>query len=237
MKTSLFAAAITALAAPVVFAQERDPTSEIYTDPSSNITFNTWSPTPFVTIGVALPPDALEADADEFVGLITCSDPAGWCGVSLGGGMVSNLLVLAYPSPSNPDEILTSLRWASDYGPPIEPYNGDAKLAQISSTLNATHYQVSFRCEKCLGEWRHGEEQQGGSFPSSGGFLLFGWCHASSAPFGEAECADKAEMSQHDSQGLFGATVTSFTLASSAEEYALWAGKATGGAVDGECVV
>ncbi|KAK0736384.1 hypothetical protein B0T21DRAFT_288729, partial [Apiosordaria backusii] len=165
----------------------------------------------------------------------TCSDAAGWCGVSLGGGMVSNLLVLAYPSPSNPEKILTSLRWASDYGPPIEPFNGDAKLTQISSAVNATHYQVLFRCEKCLGEWRHGEEQVGGSFPSSGGFLLFGWCHASSAPFGKAECADKAEVSQHDSQGLFGAEVTSFTLAASAEVYALWAGKASGGAGDGEC--
>ena len=56
--------------------------------------------------------------------------------------MVNNLLLIAYPQKS---QVLTSFRWATEYGPPVL-YTGNAKLTQVSSVVNSTHYSVIFRC-------------------------------------------------------------------------------------------
>lgn len=54
--------------------------------------------------------------------------------------MTNSLLLMAYPYQ---DQVLTSFRYATGYDNP-EVYTGDAKLTQISSMVNSTHYSVIF---------------------------------------------------------------------------------------------
>ncbi|SPO02592.1 uncharacterized protein DNG_05265 [Cephalotrichum gorgonifer] len=198
----------------------------VYEDPESGISFNIWPQTD-VTFGIALPANGLETDATEFLGLLTCTSPGGegvgWCGISLGGGMVNNLLLLAYPSEG---EVLTSLRWAPEYGPP-ELYTGDAELTQVSSAVNATNYSVIFRCVNCL-QWTQGETT-GGAATSSGAVML-GWAHAGSSPTNGA-CADEGVVARHETQGMFRGTLND--QAASAD-YEAWAALATS-PVPGTC--
>ncbi|KAK3373070.1 hypothetical protein B0T24DRAFT_249523 [Lasiosphaeria ovina] len=196
-----------------------------YTDKSSGIVFNTW-PNTYMTFGMALPSNALTADATEFIGIITCSSPTqgtGWCGISMGGGMNSNLLLLAYPQQG---QILTSFRWATDYKPPTV-YTGDAKLTQISSTINSTHYSLIFRCQNCL-KWKQGQES--GAAPTSEGYLVLGWCHATTSPTNGA-CPNSLSVRQHGNQGIFPAR---FNSAVANRAYTSWASKATA-TVTGSC--
>lgn len=57
--------------APVVFAQ--DPV--VQTDEETGIQFVTWvnEGDSSFTFGIALPPTALEEDADEYIGLLVCN--------------------------------------------------------------------------------------------------------------------------------------------------------------------
>lgn len=56
--------------APLAFAQ--DPV--VQTDEETGIEFVTWSQEAdsSFTFGIALPPNALEEDADEYIGLLVC---------------------------------------------------------------------------------------------------------------------------------------------------------------------
>ncbi|KAK1753947.1 hypothetical protein QBC47DRAFT_429380 [Echria macrotheca] len=198
-----------------------------YTDPASGIVFNTWTQ-PDLTFGLALPPTALTTDATEFLGLLTCKSPTpstGWCGLSLGGSMVNNLLLLAYPSDSH---VLTSLRWATTYGPPVPYTNPSAKISHISSTVNSTHYSVIFRCVGCL-SWSQGGES--GTAPTTPGFLVLGWAYATASP-GNPGCAGSSTVRRHDSQGVFGAV---FNSAVARAEYSVWAARATTNTPQGGC--
>ncbi|KAI0206366.1 fungal cellulose binding domain-containing protein [Astrocystis sublimbata] len=218
--------------------QEADPT--VYTDSETGITFDTWivpdraggssnlGTWGGMTVGMALPEDALTTDATEFIGYMLCpsnsTELTGWCGISLGGLMTNSLLLMAYP---HEDQVLTSFRYATGYVLP-DIYTGDAKLTQISSTVNSTHYSVIFRCENCL-EWDH--DGSTGSAPTSNGTLLLGWCNAFPAP-GGAECPDTVTLEQHDNgQSIFSASLDSDAANPS---YTQWASMATA-TVTGSC--
>lgn len=137
--------------------------------------------------------------------------------------MVNNLLLLAYPSEG---EVLTSFRWAPTYGPP-EVYTGDAELTQVSSSINATHYSVIYRCANCL-QWTQGETSGGAS--TSSGYTMLGWAHTESSPT-DGACADTAGVAQHETQGLFRA---GFNDQAAAADYEAWAALATS-VVPGAC--
>lgn len=52
----------------------------VYTDPDTGIIFDTWSASSTqtkggFTMGFAMPEDALETDATEFIGLLVCHLP------------------------------------------------------------------------------------------------------------------------------------------------------------------
>ncbi|PKS12504.1 hypothetical protein jhhlp_000711 [Lomentospora prolificans] len=205
-----FASIILAVA-PLAFAQEPTP----YTDADTGIGFNTWS-TPSVRYGMALPADALETDATEYIGLLTCASPeganTGWCGISFGGGMVNNLLLLAYP---HNDQVLTSFRWADGYSPP-GPYTGEAHLTQISSVVNDTSFSVIYRCQGCL-QWKQGETE--GAVSTSAGLAVTGWAHAT-ANVRDPDCADSAGTAQHTTQGIMGAQLSNEAASRSYEQWA-----------------
>ncbi|KAK3368229.1 cellobiose dehydrogenase-like protein [Podospora didyma] len=199
-----------------------------YTDPATGIIFDTWgianggSQTQGgITFGVALPSDGLSNDASEFIGILTCSSKdtinTGWCGLSLGGPMTNSLLLTAWPKGNT---IYTSFRYATGYAMP-DVYTGDAKLTQISSTVNATHYSLIYRCQNCL-KWNQGGQAGGAS--TSAGYMVLGWVQAFPAP-GNPTCPSQITLAQHDNgMGIFGAVLDSNAANPS---YTAWAAKAT----------
>ncbi|EHA53095.1 hypothetical protein MCOR27_009274 [Pyricularia oryzae] len=218
------------------------PLPQVYTDPETGIVFNTWSATdgPIqgegygsvslggFTFGMALPSDALTVDANEFIGYLECSTPTtpgeGWCGVSMGGSMTRALLLVAWP---HEDEVLTSFRYATGFVVP-ELYKGDAKLTQITSSMNSTHYKLVFRCQNCL-KWSHDGLEGGQSTSSS--FLMLGWGQART-PVGNPECPDRVVIQQHDNgMNLFPAPLD---VSIANPSYASWAATATK-EVTGDC--
>ncbi|KAJ9137225.1 Fungal cellulose binding domain-containing protein [Pleurostoma richardsiae] len=219
-----------------------DATPVPYTDPATGIVFGTWSvpdappngdsegpeTSGGLTFGVALPSDALETDATEFIGYLQCASKdatnTGWCGMSFGGGMTNALLLVAWPYDG---EILTSFRYATAYAMP-DPYTGNATLTQISSTINATHYTLIFRCQNCL-SWT--QDSQTGGVSTSSRFWLLGWAQATPPP-GNAQCPDQITLLQHDNgMNLFPATLGDEAANPS---YTSWAAMATK-TVTGDC--
>ncbi|KAI9371138.1 hypothetical protein BJX61DRAFT_548470 [Aspergillus egyptiacus] len=203
-----------------------------YTDPETGIVFSTWtvpssSSTAGLTFGVALPQDALTVDATEFLGFLSCNTSTaytGWCGLSLNGGMVNNLLLMAYPhTPS--DSVLTSLRFASGYDMP-DVYAGNATVTQISSSISETAFTLLFRCQGCLA-WDH--EGVIGQASTSSGLLVLGWAQSQEAV--DAQCPDEVSILQHEGQGIW---VGNLDEGAVSELYEEWAELATGG-VPGVC--
>jgi len=131
--------------------------------------------------------------------------------------MTNSLLLTAWP---NGDDIHTTLRIASGYTMPAL-YTGSAKVTQISSRINATHYTLVFRCQNCL-KWDH-NGQTGGAATSSGALVL-GWVQAFPSP-GNPTCPDQVTLGQHDNgMGIFGAVLDAKAANPS---YTAWAAKAT----------
>ncbi|KAJ5857752.1 hypothetical protein N7455_008646 [Penicillium solitum] len=194
--------AFAAVAAVTLFlstAVAQSGTPVAYTDPDTGITFDTWTVSETLskggfTFGIALPSDALTTDASEFIGYLLCSSQnttsTGWCGVSLGGTMTNSLLLLAYPYGGS---ILTSFRYTTGYHMP-DAYTGNAELTQISSTINATHYNLIFRCSNCL-QWTQGSES--GNASTSTGLMDLGWAQAFPAP-GNPSCPSNITLNYHD---------------------------------------
>lgn len=130
--------------------------------------------------------------------------------------MTNSLLLMAWPHGG---DILTSFRYSPGYDMP-ELYTGNAVLTQISSTINATHYSLIFRCQNCL-KWTQGA--QSGAASTSSGMLILGWSQAFPPPR-NPECPNGIDLDQHDNgQGIFGAQLAKAPNPS----YTAWAAKAT----------
>ncbi|RYO77912.1 hypothetical protein DL766_001885 [Monosporascus sp. MC13-8B] len=232
LSISRIAAASFAAAGFFRTCQAQTPSGE-YTDPDTAITYQTWSiaqsaNTGAFTFGLVLPEDALTRDASEYIGLLQCSkDPetSAWCGISHGqsGQMTQALLLVAWPYE---DQVLTSFRYATGYSSPV-PYTGDAKLTQIASKMNETHFELQYRCENCF-SWDH--DGSTGSVSTSNGVLVVGRAAANAVP-SNAECATSAVLQQHNNGfGQFGAALDGVPN----ESYSAWAEKATA-TVTGDC--
>ncbi len=131
--------------------------------------------------------------------------------------MTNSLLLTAWPHDG---EIFTSFRYSSGYAMP-DVYTGNAKLTQISSTVNATHYTLVFRCQNCL-QWSH--NGQAGGATTSAGYMLLGWVQAFPAP-GNPSCPDQITLEQHDNgMGIFAGGFDENVMNPS---YTAWAAQAT----------
>jgi cellobiose dehydrogenase (acceptor) len=137
--------------------------------------------------------------------------------------MTNSLLLMAWP---NSGEILTSFRWASGYDMP-GVYAGDAKLTQISSSINATHYTLTYRCQSCL-KWNHNGATGGPS--TSAGFMVLGWSQGFTSPTSPS-CPNQVNLLQHENQSIFGGQLGT-NIANPA--YSSWAALATK-TVTGNC--
>ncbi|KAI0537135.1 cellobiose dehydrogenase [Xylaria digitata] len=216
---SRIATAVLAAAASIRTCIAQDPVP--YTDPDTKIEFGTWVQGD-MTIGLALPSDALTTDATEYVGILKCS--TGWCGISLGesGQMTQALLLVAWV---NGDEVLTSFRYATGYTLP-EEYKGQANLTQISSKVTDTGFELIYRCQDCF-SWDH--DGATGSVQTTSGLLVLGRA-ASAIPPSNPSCPSQISFKQHQTFGQFGAPLENIVKGS----YNDWARLATR-MVTGEC--
>ncbi|TPX15813.1 uncharacterized protein E0L32_000147 [Thyridium curvatum] len=199
-----------------------------YTDSKTNITFTTWSFTDSggMTYGMALPEDALTKDATEYIGILRCPNTSGgWCGLSHGasGQMTQALLLMAWPYK---DQVLTSFRFATGYTMP-GLYTGDAKLTQISSSVNDKEFEIIYRCQGCFA-WNQGGST--GSVKTTDKNLIIGRAASKKAPVNPG-CPSKITYSFHDNGfGQFGADISGAVN----KDYSKWSALATK-TVAGEC--
>ncbi|KAH8690468.1 hypothetical protein BGW36DRAFT_432270 [Talaromyces proteolyticus] len=180
-------------------------TPVVYKDPDTGIVFDTWTASDKVTnsgltLGLALPSNALKTDASEFIGYLQCSSTnttdMGWCGISLGGNMINSLLLMTYPYNQT---IFTSFRYTTTYAKP-SVYSGNATLTQISSKLNLTHYTLIYRCQNCL-FWTDGS--QTGNASTSAGTLGLRWAQSIAAP-SNRDCPDNINFREHSGEHFCG---------------------------------
>lgn len=220
MKFSQFASALTLASGAV--AQVFAP----YTD-SNGIKF--WQATFSTTLGdgkaqwgMALPAATETGMTNEYIGRIVVPKvTAGtWMGMSHMSEMTSSLLLLTW---LNGDEVMTSFRYATGYTAP-DIYTGNATLTQISSTVNDTHYELTYRCESCWSWEQSGVTGAQVPATTSGAAQLMGWAQATNAPTTPTD-SDSA-IKQHANDGIFGAVVASARNA----DYTSWISLATASA-------
>jgi len=173
--------------------------AKAYKDAETGITFKTWSTgansAPF-TFGLALPSDAAEKDATEYVGLLRCqianNAVPGYCGLSHGqsGQMTQALLLMAWPFNGT---VYTSFRYTTGYNMPL-PYTGNATLTPISSTFKAGSFELIYRCQNCF-SWNQGGSV--GSVSTKSGNLVLGYAAAKTG-LRNPSCPEKAFFGFHD---------------------------------------
>lgn len=75
----------------------------------------------------------------------------------------------------------TSFRYASGYTAP-DIYTGNASLTQISSSINDTHYELTYRCESCWTWDQAGASASQVPATTSAAAQIIGWAQATVAP-------------------------------------------------------
>lgn len=128
-------------------------TFENYTD-DNGITFwqGTWSTGVAdgnSQWGMALPDASQDNLTNEYIGRFVVARPESgtWMGLSHSSGMTSSLLLLSWVNEDD-NSVMTSFRYASGYAEPAV-YTGNATLGIISSNVNDTHYELTYRCQDC----------------------------------------------------------------------------------------
>ncbi|KAJ3740086.1 cellobiose dehydrogenase [Lentinula detonsa] len=182
-----------------------------YVDPDNGITF--WGitdPVHLVTHGYVFPP--ISAGSTEFIGEIVAPISTGWAGVSPGGEMVDNLLLMVW---ANGDTVMGTNRFATDYIQPV-PYAGPIITNLPSTKVNSTHYKWVYRCQNCT-VW------DGGSL-NTNAFVAPAWVFSSIAVDDPSDI--NTDFQEHTDFGFYG---SNFSAAhASAEDYNNWAAGGTG---------
>lgn len=130
--------------------------------------------------------------------------------------MTNDLLLMAWPYKG---KIQTSFRWVGDYFMP-GLYQGNASLAQISSSVNATGFELIYRCQNCF-SWDQGGESE--SVSTAGGATMFGFAQALQGPANPG-CAQQLSFQFHDNG--YGQWLAELGNATSAS-YSKWAALAS----------
>ncbi|KAF2260566.1 CBD9-like protein [Lojkania enalia] len=166
-----------------------------YTDPQSGITFNTFiEPSSGYFFGIALPEDT--SNNTDFIATLG-SKGTGWSGVSLGGGMLNKLLIVAWP---NGQSVVASFRKTANFGnPPVTTGSFTQKAIANGTYVNSTHWRYTFLCEKCI-------LMDKTTFGPSDTAPNFGWARNSAAPAQKPNAA--AAVSKHQTQGQYSLDLT-----------------------------
>lgn len=98
------------------------------------------------------------------------------------------------------------MRYATGYVAPVQ-YTGDAEVIPISSSVNETYYEITFRCKGC---WKWSQDGvEGSQVPAttSGAAQIIAWAQATAAPANPAE--SDSSIVQHAADNIFGVPVAS----------------------------
>ncbi|KAK3669373.1 hypothetical protein LTR78_010756 [Recurvomyces mirabilis] len=159
---------------------------------------------PNAQFGLALPPASATSLNDEYIGHLAVPIPSSgtWMGIAHASQMPDNLLLLTW---LNGNKVMTDFRYATDYLTPAE-YTGNAKLTVLSSSVNSTFYELTYRCEHCW-TWNQTGQVAGSQLPKAGGNQIVGWAEATTTPTNPS--VQTAGIVQHYADGLFGVAVDS----------------------------
>ncbi|RFU33237.1 hypothetical protein B7463_g3098, partial [Scytalidium lignicola] len=172
--------------------------------------------------GIALPPSAVTTDTYDYLGMIVGSLPngTGWAGVvhgdNIGASMSNHLMLLAWPDE---DRIVTSFRYAPAYLDPLF-YTGSAKLTQLYTNVNSTHWTLVYHCENCY------IFDQPGQSPSNMSTTRGGWEQGwaqSYIPPDDPSDANSDIIQHNNGMGEYSIVVESATQTS----YSAWLSSAT----------
>jgi cellobiose dehydrogenase (acceptor) len=130
--------------------------------------------------GIVLPPATQTDLAADYLGRLVVPRPASgtWMGYSHQSGMTGALMLLTWV---NGEEVMTDFRYASGYTAPAE-YTGNSTLTTISSSVNATHYEITYRCQDCWAWDQDGETGSQLPATTADAVQLIGWAQATVAP-------------------------------------------------------
>lgn len=123
-------------------------TTAAYTDANTGIDFQRYSANGGAyQFGIALP-ETIESD---FIGQLVAPITAtgGWGAVSLAGGMLNRLLLVAW---ANGDEVVSTFRTASAYANPAvyDATEVSALPIEKGTFVNSTHFSFTFLCKGCI---------------------------------------------------------------------------------------
>ncbi|KAF2465636.1 CBD9-like protein [Lindgomyces ingoldianus] len=182
-----FSAFLPALLAPAALAQSVVPSP--YTDAKSGITFNYFmdAKTGYF-FGLALPADGSSTDLIATIG----GKGTGWSGVSLGGAMLSKLLIVAWPNGQN---IVSSFRKTAQYGSPAVATGTFTQAVIPNGTYtNSTHWTYTFLCGKCI-------QTDKTTFAVADNNPTLGWAINAAAP--SAKTSPSATINKHTNEGAY----------------------------------
>jgi cellobiose dehydrogenase (acceptor) len=214
--------------APFAAAQGGVPVP--YTDPDTGIQMGTWTTAQnSMKMGFTFPSNALSVDANEYIGLLECASPngkgTGWCSIGFGTSMTNSMLLAAWPQG---DEVYTDFKKAPGYEQPLH-FGGNAKLTQISSSVNATHFRLVYRCENCI-KWSG--DGVSGTGSTSSGQLVNCWAHGKTNVI-DGECPKDTTFVQHETQNTWGMQINEVSVHSEYSEWTKLATKAAPSQCDG----
>jgi len=158
------------------------------------------------SLGISLPAASQTQYEDEYIGNIAAPIADGdesWFAITHSTGMTNNILLVTWLEG---ETIHKSFRFATGYDAP-EIYTGNATLIPISETINATHYEISYRCKSCWVWDQDGVEGDMIPKTTASAGQIMGWAEATAAPANPSE--DDSSIEQHVGSGLMGIAVGS----------------------------
>ncbi|KAI0635059.1 cellobiose dehydrogenase [Trametes polyzona] len=159
-----------------------------YVDPGNGFVFDgVTDPVHSVTYGIALPQ---ASTSSEFIGEFVAPIDAKWIGLALGGAMIGDLLLVAWPYEN---KIVASARYATGYTLPTT-YAGPTITTLPSSSVNSTHWKFVFRCQNCT-SW------DGGSIDPTG-TGVFAWAYSNVAVDDPSD--PNSSFAEHTDFGFYG---------------------------------
>ncbi|CAO2655564.1 Nn.00g043670.m01.CDS01 [Neocucurbitaria sp. VM-36] len=174
---------LTSALASLTVAQSPAP----YTDAKSGITFSTFQHSSGLFVGLALP--ANNTASTDFIATLG-GKGTGWSGVSLGGGMLNKLLILAWP---NSQAVVSSFRKTANYGSPAVATGTFTQTPIANGTyVNSTHWTYTFLCQKCI-------QTDGTTFKMTDTTANIGYAVNANAPSQKSNAA--SSVSKHTAQG------------------------------------
>ncbi|PPQ99962.1 hypothetical protein CVT24_009541 [Panaeolus cyanescens] len=185
-----------------------------YVDPDNGITFHGMTdPVHGVTYGFVFPP----IGGTEFLGEIVAPIASKWVGISPGGTMLHNLLLVAW---ANGNSIVRSARYTTTYALPTA-MSGPVLTDHPSTKVNSTHWKWVYRCQNCI-SWSTDEGPR--SIPVDS-FGVPAWAWSSVAV--DSPSNPQSTFLEHNDFGFFGLDYSAAHV--SQAQYDLWAQGGTGG--------